>query len=282
MRDTRTEVESAVAAIRQRWNTRPTVGVILGSGLGDLADHVDREADIPYSEIPHLVNSTAIGHRGRLVCGRVLNRSLVVMQGRCHLYEGCSVHRVTLPIRVMKSLGVEVLIVSNACGGLNPYYRVGDVVAIEDHINLMFRIPGPLELDGGNVQQAGLRRPYDPVLIEVSLAIARACGFAMHRGIYAGVLGPNYETRAELRMLRRIGVDAVGMSTIPEVIVGVQEGLRIVGLSVVTNECRPDAPTLTTGEAVIASATSTQPKIRELVFGLIEHLSKSAVHVVSR
>jgi len=196
------------------------VGIILGTGLGSLAEQIEAEAKIPYEDVPHFPRSTAISHAGRLVLGRLCGLPVVAMEGRFHAYEGYSFQQLTFPVRVMKALGAELLVVSNAAGGLNPHYATGDVMVIDDHINLM----GGNPLIGVNDDVLGPRfpdmcRPYDPRLIERALEIARRENFAAHRGVYVAVTGPNLETRAEYRFLRLIGADVVGMSTIPEALV---------------------------------------------------------------
>ncbi len=259
-------VAAAADAVRAHWATRPLAGLILGSGLGELAHHLDVEVTLPYADMPYFPRSTAVGHRGQLVCGRLMNVPLVAMQGRFHIYEGYSPQEVTLPVRVMSALGTQVLIVSNASGGLNPNFRSGDLMVIDDHINLMFRNP----LIGRRDRDPALRfpdmsAPYDRELIEVALSAARQHDFIAHRGVYAGLTGPTYETRAEYRFLRRIGADVVGMSTVPEVIVAIQERLRVLGISVVTNVCRPDALTPTTGEDVVRLAAAASARMELLV-----------------
>jgi purine-nucleoside phosphorylase len=265
-----TQIAEAADEIRRCWDCRPAVGIILGTGLGDFAHQVCSEAVLAYEEIPHFMRSTAVGHKGQLVCGRIGDVPVVTMEGRFHFYEGYSLAQITLPVRVMKALGVELLIISNASGGLRPDYLPGDILAIEDHINLM----GGNPLIGTNDERLGPRfpdmsRPYDPALIRQVLRIARSENFTVHRGVYAGVSGPNYETRAEYRFLRRIGADVIGMSTVPEVIVAAQIGLRVLALSVITNVCLPDAVAKTDGESVVASARSAEHKMRKLVLRIL-------------
>jgi purine-nucleoside phosphorylase len=265
------QVEEAAGYVRGRWQDRPRVGIILGSGLGGVAEAIDVELAIGYGEIPRFVASTAAGHRGRLICGRLGGVPVVAMQGRLHLYEGYSATEVTLPVRVMKSLGAEVLVVSNAAGGLNPRFAVGDVMVIDDHVNFMTRNP----LVGVNDDRLGPRcpdmsAPYDRELADRALAIARRDGFTCHRGTYVATLGPTYETRAEIRMLRWLGADAVGMSTVPEVIVAAHAGLRILGLSTITNVSLPDAPHVTREGEVVAAAAAASEKLRAIVAGVIE------------
>ena len=224
------QISSAAEYVRSSWDQRPRVGVILGSGLGSYAQQVQTQAEIDYADIPHFPRSTAMGHKGQLVCGTVLDVPLIVMAGRFHRYEGYSHQQLTLPVRVMKQLGIDTLIVSNASGGVNPQYRSGDIMVLDDHINLMFGSP----LIGINDDQLGPRfpdlcAPYDPQLIEQALEIARQNNFVAHRGVYAALTGPSYETRAEYRMLRTLGADVAGMSTVPEVLVAVHAGLRVSG-----------------------------------------------------
>jgi purine-nucleoside phosphorylase len=265
-----TQIAAAASEICRRWECRPKVGIILGTGLGNFAREVRAEAVLAYEEIPHFVRSTAIGHKGQLVCGRIGDVPVLTMEGRFHFYEGYSLAAITLPVRVMKALGVELLIISNASGGLQPHYSPGDVLVIEDHINLM----GTNPLVGANDARLGPRfadlcRPYDPDLIRQALEIARRENFSAYRGVYVAVSGPNYETRAEYRFLRRIGADVIGMSTVPEAIVAAQIGLRVVALSVITNVCLPDAVARTDGESVVAAARGAEQKMRSLVLGIL-------------
>jgi purine-nucleoside phosphorylase len=246
------------------------VGIILGTGLGSLAAEIRQEAVIPYEEIPHFPRSTTISHTGQLVCGTLEGVPVVAMEGRFHVYEGYTYQQVTFPVRVMRALGAGLLIVSNACGGMNPHYRKGDIVVIDDHINLMNGNP----LIGPNDDSLGPRfpdmsRPYDPVLIDRALAIARKEDFVAHRGVYVAVTGPNLETRAEYRFLRGIGADVVGMSTVPEVIVAVHAGMRVLGLSVVTDMCLPDALEPAVVEDILRVAAEAEPKLRKIVLGIL-------------
>jgi purine-nucleoside phosphorylase len=267
------QIAEAVAYIRERWKSSPRVGVILGTGLGALAERIQSDATLDYESIPHFPRSTAISHAGNLICGAIGGVSLVAMEGRFHAYEGYTQQQITFPVRIMKALGCELLIVSNACGGLNPQYRSGDVVVIEDHINLMNGNP----LIGVNDDRLGPRfpdmlAPYDPVLIEKCLEIARRENFAAHRGVYVAVTGPNLETRAEYRFLRTIGADVVGMSTVPEVIVAVHAGMRCLGLSVVTDMCLPDALGPVNIDHILAIAGGAESKLRALVLGVLASL----------
>lgn len=264
------QIEEPVAFIRKEWDCQPRVGIILGSGLGAVGGDIEVENSFDYGDIPHFLKSTALGHRGRLMCGRLSTVPVVAMQGRFHCYEGHSAERATFPVRVMKSLGIELLIVSNAAGGLNPNFAVGDLMVIDDHINLLCRNP----LIGVNDDRLGPRfpdmsAPYDRKLSDRALAIARRSNFACHRGVYVAVLGPNYETRAEIRMLRHLGGDAVGMSTVPEVIVAAHAALRVLGLSTITNVCSPDVSHTTSGEEVVATANASKDKLRAIVDGVI-------------
>src|SRR5437667_1110718 len=232
------KVEAASAFIRKAWKATPHAGVILGTGLGSLVTHIQEEASLEYEEIPHLPRSTAIGHRGRLVCGKLAGLPVIAMEGRFHMYEGYSLDQITLPVRVMNALGAKLLVVSNACGGMNPYYRAGDIMLIDDHINLL----GDNPLIGINDDRLGRRfpdmcEPYDQKLIERALRVARRENIVAHRGVFVAVPGPNLETRAEYRFLRMIGADVVGMSTVPEVIVAVHAGLKTIGLSSITDMC---------------------------------------------
>jgi purine-nucleoside phosphorylase len=274
MLDLYDQIQAAADYIRSRWSENPRAGVILGTGLGNVASDIDAAVAIDYEHIPHFPQSTAISHRGRLVCGRLAGVPVVAMEGRFHQYEGYPLKQITLPVRVMKALGADLLIVSQAVGGMNPYYRAGDVMIIDDHINLM----GDNPLVGVNDDRLGPRfpdmsAPYTPELIEVGLAIARRENFVAHRGVTVAVTGPNLETRAEYRFLRLIGADVVGMSTVPEVIVAVHSGLRVFGLSVVTDMCLPDALRPASVEEIIAVANASQPKLRALLLGILQHIA---------
>lgn len=266
------QIEAAAAAIRGAWKETPHAGVILGTGLGNLAERVEVAAALDYEDIPHFPTSTATSHRGRLVCGRLEGVPIVAMEGRFHQYEGYLLRQITLPVRVMKRLGAKLLVVSQAVGGLNPHYQAGDVMIIDDHINLM----GDNPLVGVNDDRLGPRfpdmsAPYDRTLIDVGLEVARRENFVAHRGVTVAVTGPNLETRAEYRFLRQIGADVVGMSTVPEAIVAVHCGLRTFGLSVVTDMCLPDALTPANVEHIIAVANSAEPKLRALVAGVLKY-----------
>ncbi|MBX7073241.1 MAG: purine-nucleoside phosphorylase [Pirellulales bacterium] len=270
MLDLYPKIEAAVARIRAACPTPPAAGIILGTGLGGLAAQIESPITLSYDEVPHFSRSTATGHTGRLVCGRLEGVPVIAMEGRIHAYEGYPLAQITFPVRVMKALGANLLIVSNACGGMNPYYRGGDIMVIDDHINLMNDNP----LIGVNDDRLGPRfpdmcRPYDPALIERALDIARRENICAHRGVYVAVTGPNLETRAEYRFLRAIGADVVGMSTVPEVIVAVHAGLRVLGLSIVTDLCLPDALQPANIEEIIARANEAEPKLQKIVRGVL-------------
>ena len=266
------QIEASAAVIRNAWAEAPHAGIILGTGLGGLAEQIEVAAAIDYESIPHFPKSTAVSHRGRLVCGRLDGVPIVAMEGRFHQYEGYPLKKITLPVRVMKRLGAKLLVVSQAVGGMNPYYRAGDVMIIDDHINLM----GDNPLVGINDDRLGPRfpdmsQPYDRELIEKGLKIARQQNFVAHRGVTVAVTGPNLETRAEYRFLHAIGADVVGMSTVPEAIVAVHCGLRTFGLSVVTDMCLPDALEPANIEHIIATANAAEPKLRSLVCGVLKY-----------
>ncbi len=271
MLEIRAQVEQAVELIGRYWSERPKVGIILGTGLGALATEIQAEARLGYEEIPHFPRSTSIGHAGQLVCGRLAGVPVVAMEGRFHAYEGYTYKQITFPVRVMRGLGAEVLIASNASGGMNPQYAQGDIVVIEDHINLMNGNP----LIGVNDDRLGPRfpdmsAPYDRRLIDRALEIARRENFVAHKGVYVAVTGPNLETRAEYRFLRAIGGDVVGMSTVPEVLVAVHAGMRVLALSVVTDMCLPDALKPINIEEILATAAGAEPKLRKIVLGVLE------------
>lgn len=239
--------------------------------MGNLAEQIAGAVKLDYEEIPHFPRSTALGHKGQLLCGELAGVPVVTMEGRFHLYEGYDPAEVSLPVWVMKQLGIELLIISNASGGLNPQYSSGDIMIVEDHINLMFGNP----LVGINDDSLGPRfpdmsRPYDQRLVDRALSIARREGWAVHRGVYVAMTGPSYETRAEYRFLRRIGGDVVGMSTVPEVIAARHAGLRVMALSTVTNMCLPDAIGTTTGEDVMRIAAAVEPKLRTIVHRVLQ------------
>jgi purine-nucleoside phosphorylase len=265
------QINEATAAIRAKWAGSPTVGIILGTGLGNLVQDIKAEAVFPYESIPHMPRSTAPGHKGQLVCGTLAGKTVVAMEGRFHFYEGYSLQQVTFPVRVMKALGGGVLVVSNACGGMNPQYGKGDLMLIEDHINLL----GDNPLIGPNDDRLGERFPdmcfpYDRGLLQLARRIALEEQIVCHQGVFVAVSGPNLETRAEYRFLRGIGADVVGMSTVPEVIVGVHSRMRILGISVITDVCLPDALEPVSIPDIIATATEAEKRLRVLVRRVVE------------
>lgn len=266
-------IQAAAEAIRSRFPRRPDAAIILGTGLGRLAEEIAVEATIPYADIPGFPHSTVEAHHGRLLCGTLAGKTVVAMQGRLHRYEGYTLQQVTLPVRVLRALGAEALIVSNACGGMNPDWAAGDLMLITDHINLL----GDNPLIGPNDDALGPRfpdmsAPYDAALADAARAAARAEGLTLREGVYVAVTGPNLETRAEYRMLRGLGADVVGMSTVPEVIVAVHAGLRVLGLSIITDECIPETLKPTSLAEVIAVATKAEPTLGRVVRGVLERM----------
>jgi purine-nucleoside phosphorylase len=266
-------IQEAAAAVKVRHGARPEIGIVMGTGLGALADEIDIEAEIPYSELPHFVPATVESHPGRLLMGTLAGRRVIAMQGRLHLYEGYPAWQVVLPVRVMAVLGARTLIVSNACGGMNPLWSPGDVMLIADHINLL----GDNPLVGPNLDALGPRFPdmstaYDPELQTLASEVALRQGIPLRRGVYVAVPGPNLETRAEYRMLRALGADVVGMSTVPEVIAAVHAGMRVLGFSIITDACLADALQPTTLEEILATARAAEPKLGAIVKGVAEQI----------
>jgi len=264
------KIQESVSFIRGQWQGTPHAGIILGTGLGSLVEQISVEATIDYCDIPNFPRSTATSHRGRLVCGKLQGLPVMAMEGRFHMYEGYPLDIVTLPVRVMKAMGAGLLVVSNACGGMNPYYRCGDIMLIDDQINLM----GANPLIGINDDRLGPRfpdmcEPYDSKLIERALEVARKENIVAHRGVFVAVSGPNLETRAEYRFLRMIGADVVGMSTVPEVLVAVHSGMRVVGFSIITDMCLADALEPANVPKIIATANAAEPNLRTLVMGVL-------------
>ena len=264
------KIEEAVQAIRNQWNKAPHAGIILGTGLGSLVEEIDVEVTLDYADIPHFPQSTAVSHAGRLVCGTLHGLPVMAMEGRMHMYEGYPLKLITLPVRVMQAMGAELLVVSNACGGMNPTYRCGDIMIIEDQINLM----GDNPLIGVNDDRLGPRfpdmcEPYELALVDRALAVARNADIVAHRGVFVAVAGPNLETRAEYRFLRTIGADVVGMSTVPEILVAVHCGMRCVGFSVITDMCLADALKPANVEEIIAVANEAEPRLTTLVKGVL-------------
>ncbi len=270
MQELALHIDQAVDVVRGHWRGNPRIGIILGTGLGGIAKQIETEATLDYESIPHFPVSTAVSHAGQLVCGKLEGVSVLAMEGRFHAYEGYSYPQITFPVRVMRAMGAELLIVSNACGGINPQFDRGDIMVIEDHINLMSGNP----LIGVNDDSLGPRfpdmsEPYDRTLIQRALEIARRNNFAAHKGVYVAVTGPNLETRAEYRFLRMIGADVVGMSTVPEILVARHAGMRCLGLSIVTDMCLPDALAPVAVEEILAIAAEAEPKLRAIVLGIV-------------
>jgi purine-nucleoside phosphorylase len=252
---------------------RPSVAIILGTGLGGLAEEIAVEIAIPYDEIPGFPLSTVESHAGRLLLGRLRGKPVVAMQGRLHRYEGYDLGQVTYPVRVLHALGAQTLIVSNACGGMHPLWSPGDLMLIADHINLLGENP----LVGPNDDRLGPRFPdlsaaYDPGLRALARAAALELGITLREGVYVAVAGPNLETRAEYRMLRGLGADVVGMSTVPEVIVANHAGMRVLGLSIITDQCLPDALEPASIDRIIETARGAEPSLRRLVARVVEQL----------
>jgi len=273
--DPRTEIKDAGSHVLERiGGLKPELGIVLGSGLGQLADSIENQIVIPYSTIPGFPVSTATGHKGNFIVGTLAGKTVIAMQGRIHFYEGYGMQKVVLPIRVILSLGIKYLFVSNAAGGINLGYHVGDLMIIKDHINLL---PNPLI--GPNFDDLGPRfpdmtRPYEPALIRMAESIAEEEGFKLQKGVYVGDTGPSYETPAEYKYYRSIGGDAVGMSTIPEVIVARHAGIPVFGISVITNEAHEDFADdfENDGEDVVKAASAAAVKMTGLVVKMIEKL----------
>ena len=268
---TKERVQEAAVAVRERFDRAADVAIILGTGLGRLAQEIVAEATIDYGDVPHFPLSTVESHAGRLLCGTLGGKTVVAMQGRFHRYEGYSLQQVTFPVRVLRALGARTLIVSNACGGMHPLWEPGDLMLIADHINLL----GDNPLVGPNDDRLGTRFPdmsaaYDDGLRVLARKVALERQIPLREGVYVAVAGPNLETRAEYRFLRAIGADVVGMSTVPEVIVAVHAGMRVLGLSIITDSCLPDALAPATVEEIIAVANAAEPKLSELVRGVLE------------
>jgi purine-nucleoside phosphorylase len=271
MSELKKQIDEAVAAIRSRSTLQPEWAIVLGTGLGGLVDSIDVQVELPFESIPHFVGSTAVGHKGRLILGRLEGRPVAAMDGRFHAYEGYSMAQIVFPVRVAKGLGARALVVSNACGAMNPLFRRGDLMVIDDHINLMGMNP----LVGPNDDSLGPRfpdmvAPYDAELIRAAEEVAIEHKLPLRKGVYVAVLGPNLETRAEYRFLRAIGADVVGMSTVPEVLVGVHAGLRIVGFSIVTDMGLPDNLHPVDIAEILRVAAEAEPKLTSLVRGVVK------------
>jgi len=269
-------IEACAQAVRKRFAKPVDVAVILGTGLGELARELEVETVIDYRDLPNFPLSTVESHSGRLLCGTLAGRTVVAMQGRFHRYEGYTLQQVTFPVRVLRALGADTLVVSNACGGMHPLWAPGELMLIADHINLL----GDNPLIGPNDDALGPRfpdmsEPYDPGLRAFAREVAAREGITLREGVYAAVQGPNLETRAEYRFLRNAGADVVGMSTVPEVIVARHGGMRVLGLSIITDQCLPDALLPATVEHIIAVARAAEPKLATVVRGVLGKLAAS-------
>lgn len=263
----------ALEYIQEQTGIRPDYMLILGTGLGQLADEIEVKTDISYTDIPHFPVSTVESHAGRLLFGNLAGKEVVAMQGRFHYYEGYTMQQIVFPVRVLKENGADTLIVSNACGGMNTNYRRGDIMLINDHINMF----GDNPLIGPNDEELGPRfpdmsEPYTERLIELAEKVALEKGIKMHKGVYLALSGPMLETRSEYRFLRLIGADVVGMSTIPEVIAAVHMGMDVMGISVITDECFPDALEPVVIEDVLEAAGMAEPKMTQIIMGVLERL----------
>lgn len=273
---TRAQFEEAAACIRAHTRHTPRVGLVLGSGLGSLAEAIEDADSLPAERIPHWPRSTVPGHAGRLIIGRLEGQTVLVQQGRAHYYEGHSLQRVTLPIRVMQLLGLHTVILTNAAGGINPDFAPGDVMLIVDQINLI-GMAGLSPLRGPNDDSLGPRfpdmsAPFDREWRAAALAAAAEAGFTLRQGVYAGLAGPSFESPADLRFLRLIGADAVGMSTVSEVVVARHGGLRVLGFSGISNKANLDGSTLTTHDEVLEAGRVLTPKLTALVRGVLRRM----------
>jgi purine-nucleoside phosphorylase len=266
-------VDAAVDAVRARTALVPDVAIILGTGLGAVARAITVECAIAYGDIPGFPLSTVESHAGRLLVGTLSGRRVMAMQGRFHRYEGYSLQQVTFPVRVLRALGAKTLIVSNACGGMHPLWAPGDLMLIADHINLLGDNPliGPHDAAFGE-RFPDMSAPYDAPLRAIARQVAAEKGITLREGVYVAVAGPNLETRAEYRMLRTLGADVVGMSTVPEVIVATQSGMRVLGVSILTDQCLPDALEPAKLEKILATAGAAEPNLEALVRGVLERL----------
>lgn len=272
MGDLKKKIMESVDFIENHVKIQPEIGIILGTGLGALADEIKKKTVIDYGDIPHFPLSTVESHHGKLIIGKLGGKNIVAMQGRFHFYEGYSMEQITLPVRVMKFLGAKTLIVSNAAGGLNPNFRKGDIMVIVDHINLLGQNP----LIGPNDDSIGPRfpdmsEPYSKELIKIAMQAALDNKIRVERGVFVAMTGPSLETRAEYRFLRQIGADAVGMSTVPEDIVAVHMGMKVCGFSVITDECFPDALVPADVNEIIRVAKENEPKLTKLMKTVIEN-----------
>lgn len=269
-------IDEAVAVVRQTTKREPKIGLILGSGLGDLAESVKPADYINYPDIPHWPKSTIMGHKGRLVMGDLEGNPVMIMQGRSHFYEGYPIEQIGFPVRVMIRMGIEVLIVTNAAGAINPDFEPGEIMLINDHISLMAMV-GQNPLRGPNIDEFGERfpdmsQPYDADLLLKAREVAVKSGFKPYEGVYVCLAGPSFESTADLKFLRIIGADAVGMSTVPEVIVARHSKIRVLGLSGISNKANLDGSTITTHEEVLEAGKVLVPKLDAIIRGVIKHL----------
>lgn len=269
----RERIDACVQAVRARFARPVDIAIMLGTGLGGLVSAMNVEVVIEYTDLPDFPPSTVESHKGRLLCGTVGGKTVVAMQGRFHRYEGYSLQQVTFPVRVLRALGADTLIVSNACGGMHPLWALGDLMLMSDHINLL----GDNPLIGPNDETLGARfpdmsEPYDPALRALAREVAASNGITLREGVYVAVQGPNLETRAEYRFLRNMGADVVGMSTVPEVIVALHGGMRVLGLSIITDKCLPDALEPASLAQIVGVARAAEPKLATVVQGVIARL----------
>ncbi|HSV86488.1 MAG TPA: purine-nucleoside phosphorylase [Levilinea sp.] len=271
------KIDQAAGAVRSRLVHQPRIGLILGSGLGELADEVEQAQKIPYSDIPNWPVGTVQGHKSQLVVGKLAGQEVLIQQGRTHYYEGYEMDHVTMPVRVMRRLGIEILIVTNAAGAINPDYLPGEVMLIVDHLSLLTMV-GPNPLRGPNLAEFGERFPdmsqaYDRKLIDLARRSAAEKGVQMREGVYVALSGPSFETPSDLRFLRIIGADAVGMSTVPEVVVARHAGMRVLGFSGISNKANLDGSTVTTHEEVLQAGKEILPKLKAIVLGVLQQVS---------
>ena len=273
MQDLKKQIQEAVRAIRKSDKSKPRIGIVLGTGLGGLADKIKVTNRIHYEDIPHFPTSTVETHAGELLFGTLSGKPVVALSGRFHYYEGYSMQEVTFPVRVAKALGIKTLVVSNACGGMNPQFKSGDLMVITDHINMM----GDNPLIGPNDDSLGPRfpdmiEPYTQSLVELAENAALKLNIKLQKGVYLACTGPNLETRAEYRMMRIMGADVVGMSTVPEVIVAVHCGLKVLGFSAITDECFPEALEPVNIDKIIATANAAEPKLAKIVMECLKSI----------
>ncbi len=267
------QIDNAIEYIRSHTSIEPQIGIILGTGLGGLVQEIDIEITLSYKDIPHFPLSTVETHEGKLIIGKLAGKSVIAMQGRFHYYEGYSMKQITFPVRVMARLGIKNLLISNACGGMNPEFNRGDIMIIEDHINLL----GDNPLIGPNLDEFGPRfpdmsEPWSKKMINLANLAAKEEGISLQKGVFVAVSGPNLETKAEYKFLSIIGADAVGMSTVPENIVAVHSGLNVLGLSVITDECVPETLQAVNIAEIIETANNAEPKLTKIMKKVIEQL----------